>query len=532
MQIMSVSVHIYNTILCSTLLAYTLLLPMPAHASLICQEPLAYMLDTGLHPYLSHPDFSQQSEAVRQFYQLNQQQLAWFHQGQLSPQGRSLLGKVTDPAVTGLKESIQASGQSKNESRCQLSLYDTALTIGGLRHLQALQPGQQSPTDQLLLLSQHPQAEQQLNQLEPDFPAYVQLQQALQAYRQLASYPALSSPLPIPPKSLHPGDPYPAMNQLIYKLHSLGDVSIDPVYLLDNEIYANALIPAVKQFQDRHGLTPDGILGKKTFKALNIPLSERVTQIERSLLRWRELSLNTDQRMLVVNIPQYKLFAFEKTRGNYTQAMEMKVIVGKSKRKHQTPVMSGKMTYIVFSPYWNIPYKILRDELYPEIIADQDFLASKGYQIVPGFSAHAQVMTATEENIEKLLSGELKLRQVNGRKNALGSAKFMFPNQYAVYLHGTPAMSLFKRSKRDFSHGCVRLADPAALAEYVLEQDWSRERIDKLIHSGKRKVVSLSAPLPVYLMYATAAADASGKVYFAQDIYRLEQQQQLASVAN
>jgi len=494
------------------------------------------MLDTGLHPYLSNKNFSSQREAVRQFYQLNQQQLAWFYRGQLSPQGRSLLGKISDPAVTGLRENIQASSQSKNESRCQLSLYDTALTIGGLRHLQSLQPGQQSPTEQLLALSQHPQAAQQFNKLEPDFPAYVQLQQALKTYRQLVSYPALSASLPLPAKSLHPGDPYPAMNQLIYKLQLLGDLKTDFTYLLDSEIYANELIPAVKEFQGRHGLTTDGVLGKKTFSALNVPLPERVNQIERSLLRWRELPLNADQRMLVVNIPQYKLFAFERIQDTYTQTMEMKVVVGKSRRKHQTPVMSGEMTYIVFSPYWNIPYKILRDEIHPKIIANPDFLASKGYQIVPEFSAHTQVIAATEENIEKLLSGELKLRQINGEKNALGSAKFMFPNQHAVYLHGTPAKSLFRRSKRDFSHGCVRLADPAALAEYVLqpEQDWSRERIDKLINSGKRKVVGLSTPLPVYLMYATAAADASGKVYFAQDVYRLEQQleQQLASAVD
>ena len=297
-------------------------------------------------------------------------------------------------------------------------------------------------------------------------------------------------------------------------------------YMLIDDQYADELVPAVKRFQDRHGLNTDGVLGKKTFEALNTPMKERVHQIELSLLRWRELPPDPGERMLVVNIPHYKLFAFERTLDAYQQAMEMKVIVGKSRRKHQTPVMSGEMTYIVFAPYWNIPYKILRDELYPKILSDPDYLASNGYQLVREFSANAEVLPASKENIEKLLSGELKLRQVNGSKNALGSAKFMFPNQHAVYLHGTPAMSLFERDKRDFSHGCVRLANPAALAEYVLgqEQDWSQERIDELIDSGQRKVVSLSTPLPVYLMYATAAADAGGKVYFAPDIYRLDQQ--------
>lgn len=379
------------------------------------------------------------------------------------------------------------------------------------------------------------QTEQRMGSLEPDFPVYVHLQQALEIYRQLEADPALSIPQLVPAKSLRPGDLYPAMDQLIYKLYRLGDLQVDPAYLPNNENYADELVPAVKRFQARHGLNTDGILGEKTFAALNTPIKDRVQQIELSLLRWRELPQEPAERVLVVNIPHYKLFAFERTQDAYTQAMEMKVIVGKSRRKHQTPVMSGEMTYIVFAPYWNIPYKILRDEIYPKILSDPDFLTSKGYQVVQEFSANAQVLPASEENIEKLLSGELKLRQINGKKNALGSAKFMFPNQHAVYLHGTPAMSLFDRSKRDFSHGCVRLANPAGLAEYVLgeEPDWSQERIEELIRSGKRKVVGLSTPLPVYLMYATVAADAQGRAYFAPDIYRLDRQmeQELASAS-
>jgi murein L,D-transpeptidase YcbB/YkuD len=515
----------------SVLLALGLIFSMSVGALPICKESLTYMLDTGLHPYLTE-DFSAQRGLVRQFYEVNQQQLAWFRDNQLTPQGHSLLGKISGSSMNGLQESISAGKQGKKASRCQLSLYDTALTIGGLHHLQSLKAGQQQPVNQLLALSQHTRAEQQLSDLEPDFPIYSDLQQALEVYRQLANDPALSTPQPVPAKSLHPGTPYPAIDQIVYKLQRLGDLQIDPAYMLNNGSYADELVPAVKRFQARHGLKADGVLGKQTFLALNTPIEERVQQIELSLLRWRELPLDPGERMLVVNIPHYKLFAFERTQDAYTQAMEMKVIVGKSKRKHQTPVMSGEMTYIVFAPYWNIPYKILRDELYPKIVSDPDYLTSNDYQVVQEFSANTQVLPASEENIQKLLSGELKLRQLNGRKNALGSAKFMFPNQHAVYLHGTPAMSLFNRSKRDFSHGCVRLADPAGLAEYVLgqERDWSQERIDELIQSGKRKVVSLSTPLPVYLMYATATADSGGKVYFAQDIYHLDQklEQELA----
>lgn len=510
----------------SVSLAIGLIYSMSAQALLICKKPLAYMLDAGLHPYLSEKDFSDQRDLVRQFYELNQQHLAWFQQRQLTPQGRSLLGKISDASLQVLQENIWASTQNNTESRCRLSLYDTALTIGGLRYLQSMNTGHQHPANQLLALSQHAHAEQQLNDLEPDFPVYLYLQQALETYRQLATDPALSIPLSLPAKSLEPGDPYPAIDQLIYKLQRLGDLQSDPVDFLQQRIYADELVPAVKRFQHRHGLVADGVLGKKTFAAINTPLQERIRQIELSLLRWRELPAYSGERMLVVNIPQFKLFAFERTQEQdaYIQAMEMNVVVGKSRRKHQTPVLSGEMTYIVFAPYWNIPYKILRDEIYPQIHSDPDYLVSNGYQVVQEFSANARVLPASKENIEKLLTGELKLRQVNGSKNALGNAKFMFPNQHAVYLHGTQAMSLFKRSKRDFSHGCIRLPDPAALAEYVLgeEREWSAERIQEIIDSGERKVVSLTTPLPVHLMYATATADDKGKVYFAQDIYRLE----------
>ena len=511
-----------------------LVLCMPAKAMMVCEEPLAYMLDIGLHPYLADKDFSAQRALVRQFYQLNRQQLAWFRERQLTPQGRSLLNKISDLSGQQLQQNISTSNQGNNGSRCQLSLYDAAITIGGLRHIQSLAADKQQPANLLLALSQHTQAERELSALEPDFPVYARLRQALKTYRQLAADPALSMPLPVPDKSLQAGDPYPATEQLAYKLQRLGDLKIDAAHSLIDGQYTDELVSAVKGFQTRHGLSADGLLGKKTFEALNTPMQERVNQIELSLVRWRELPSDPGERMLVVNIPHYKLFAFERTPDAYQQAMEMKVIVGKSKRKHQTPVMSGDMTYIVFAPYWNIPYKILRDEIYPKIQNDPGYLATNGYQLVQEFSADAEVLPASAENIEKLIRGELKLRQINGEKNALGSAKFMFPNQHAVYLHGTPAKSLFQRSKRDFSHGCVRLADPAALAEYVLgrEQGWSGERIKDLIDSGRRKVVSLSTPLPVYLMYATAAADAGGKVYFAQDVYRFDQhkKQELASM--
>jgi murein L,D-transpeptidase YcbB/YkuD len=176
---------------------------------------------------------------------------------------------------------------------------------------------------------------------------------------------------------------------------------------------------------------------------------------------------------------------------------------------------------VVFGPYWNVPYSILRRELYPKIAWDPEFIPMNGYEIVSRFGPNATPLPITEENIERLLSGEVKLRQRPGRQNALGEVKFLFPNRHSVYLHGTPAKRLFNRDQRDFSHGCIRVQDPAALAEYVLKQEgWARDRVDRTIARGKWKQVNLSQPIDVYVLYGTAVADPNaGTVYFYNDIY-------------
>jgi len=195
--------------------------------------------------------------------------------------------------------------------------------------------------------------------------------------------------------------------------------------------------------------------------------------------------------------------------------------VGQAYPRFQTPVFEGAMSYIVFSPYWNVPWSITRRELMPQIEADPNYLTDNHFEIVASYLPDEAVLPATPDNLAKLTSGELFLRQRPGADNALGEAKFMFPNDHAVYLHGTPAKGLFYKDERAFSHGCIRLADPPQLAQHVLatESGWDRERIEAVIAAGRRSVVRLSRPLSVYVLYGTALADEDGSVRFMRDIY-------------
>jgi murein L,D-transpeptidase YcbB/YkuD len=373
-----------------------------------------------------------------------------------------------------------------------------------------------------LELASSPQPKRLLDRIEPSFQGYHALLDALQHYRKLANDPELSRPLTVLPRSLRPGETYPDLERLIYRLASLGDLATAESVPIKGNVYTDVLAEAVRRFQGRHGLTQDGIIGRNTFAQLNVPISERVEQIRMGLERWRWLPDELGHRPVIINVPEYKLYALEvDADGKYQQVLDMEVIVGESYPKHQTPLFRGSMSYIVFSPYWNVPYNILKRELYAKIKADPAYLAAHNYEIVSAFHRAAKVFPPEPENIARLLTGELKLRQSPGPNNALGTAKFMFPNNHAVYLHGTPAKRLFRKDKRDFSHGCIRIADPPRMAAHVLSQEsgWDRQRIDKLIAKGQWRQVGLSKPLEVYVLYGTAVADMDGTVRFFRDVY-------------
>jgi murein L,D-transpeptidase YcbB/YkuD len=247
-----------------------------------------------------------------------------------------------------------------------------------------------------------------------------------------------------------------------------------------------------------------------------------VRQIDLTLERWRWLP-PFQTPPIIVNIPQFRLFAFRTTEDRVTDILQMDVIVGKTYARTQTPVFESDMRYVVFRPYWDVPPSILRNEMLPKIRANPGYLAAQRLQIVNGQGDNSPVVPPSPAAIEGLAAGQYRLRQMPGEDNALGLVKFMFPNTYNVYLHSTPAHRLFQESVRAFSHGCIRVSDPLALAVHVMRDEpgeWTREKIDATMNGTSNSVrVNLQHPINVLILYGTALATEAGPILFFDDIY-------------
>jgi len=349
----------------------------------------------------------------------------------------------------------------------------------------------------------------------PDFPLYATLRDALARYHALAAQPFWSKPLPAPPGGkLSSGQAYDALPQLAQRLEALGDLpSGTPV----PKQYGGALLMAVQSFQKRHGLEPDGVIGMGTLAQLNTTPSARVQQIALTMERLRWTPLTEGPRVIVVNIPEFMLHAYEYVDGKLDIKLEMKVIVGKA-LDTRTPLFREDMRYIEFSPYWNVPPSIARSEVVPRLRRDPGYFTQQGFEFVSGNQA---ITALTPANLDAVMSGQMRIRQRPGPQNALGDIKFVFPNNQNIYLHHTPTPQLFQRDRRDFSHGCIRVEEPVALAKFVLQDmpDWTEDRIRQAMSKGKSNTVALKQPLPVVLAYGTAIARADGRVYFLPDIY-------------
>lgn len=349
------------------------------------------------------------------------------------------------------------------------------------------------------------------------------LEQAVERYRELAAGPDLR-----PPASRHlvrPGEAYPAADTLRSYLAALGDLAdtlTTPAAADADTVYDDDLVKGVMAFQSRHGLEPDGVIGPATMAALRVPLTQRVQQLEVALERWRQLPDTVPERAIVVNVPAFRLYAFERDAATGRPVLRMNVIVGQAEGGHATPVFSGVMREVVFQPYWDVPASIARAELLPRIRRDQGYMAREHLDVVRGGEQDAVIYAPTAANLSRVAAGSLRLRQRPGPWNSLGLVKFVFPNRYDVYLHGTPAQELFALARRDFSHGCIRVEDPAALATWVLEGqgDWDSTAVAAAMTTGaKSRHVQLARPVPVHVLYATAVVGDDGLVRFYPDIY-------------
>jgi len=374
-----------------------------------------------------------------------------------------------------------------------------------------------------------------LKNLPPQQAGYVKLRDAFTRYRAIASqggWPAVSS-----------GPPFQFGNQgervarLRARLRASGDFSTDtqaaalPIHTASTEqqvavpasdigdMFDEATEQAVKNFQRRHNLTPNGVVTAETLAALNISADLRAKQIARNLERWRRLPKDLGQRHIAVNVPNFTLEVVENDR----PVMDMKVVVGKMMADRSTPTFSAQMKYVVLNPYWNVPKTIAEKELFPLSRKKPGYFARNNFTVrrIPIGEKQVPDPNATDGSMMSVKTYQYSLRQEPGPKNALGRVKFMFPNDHSVYLHDTPSKDLFNRTVRAFSHGCIRIEKPVELAEYVLRGSpkGTPEAILATLKRRKEQTVWLPEPVPVHIQYWTAWVDDDGELQFRNDLY-------------
>ncbi len=356
-------------------------------------------------------------------------------------------------------------------------------------------------------------------------PDYRALIHALARYRALAAdttipeFPAVAM-LPV-----RPGDSLPTIELLRARLAALGDLdSSAAVSPGDSSTrYAGAIVEGVRRFQRRHGLADDGIIGPETVAQLQTPLAARAAQIESALARIRREPAVPRGPYVVVNVPAFRLLAFDGADDDTGPALDMKVIVGKA-GTNETPSMHEELRYLDFWPYWDVPRSILMKEILPVLSRDSAYLQRQDMELVavPGDSAVGD--TVSPDVLDALRAGALRLRQRRGPTNALGRVKFVIPNDSNIYLHDTPDKSLFGRERRDLSHGCIRVENARALAIWALRgrAAWTSDSVDTALAGPEFRRVALPRPIPVIIEYVTVMANHAGTVWFAPDIYRRE----------
>lgn len=393
------------------------------------------------------------------------------------------------------------------------------------------------------------QVQETLEGLLPEYPMYAMLRISLKEYREIAAKGGWQ-PVAYGDK-FKKGARGQRVLALSKRLKVTGELDSS---IPGSEVFDDSLDQAVRKYQQRNGLYVDGVVGKSTIEALNVPVEERISQIELTMERWRLLPQYLGNRYILVNIANYHLYGVE----NNNDTINMRIVVGKP--QWNTPMFSEEMTHLIINPYWNIPPSIFKDDIAPKIMEDSEYLSKQNMYAV-GLEAPEKIVVeeaevvevvenveatevtdgdntgekelseveiqnkkAQEEYISKVLSGKYRLRQNPGPGNALGRIKFLFPNKHSVYLHDTPNRGFFKKAQRNFSHGCIRVEKPLELAEFVLSSNpsWTQNTIQSSINKMKTKTVHLDESITVYILYFTTWVDNEGTVNFHKDIYGLD----------
>jgi murein L,D-transpeptidase YcbB/YkuD len=508
---------------------------------------LQQMLDADRHRDPVGGNSTRQPDALRALYTRRDFAPIWQRWGKPTAQARRLVQVLRESGAYGLRPSDYDADSIDAQMRELLAGHDAPVTrragfdlrlsAAALKLARHLHYGRVDPRacgfelyktrsdlDETALIdrlasSRNPVAE--LAAIEPPFNHYRLLKTALAKYRQLAS---AGTPTDLPGfsgRSIKPGERYAGAGSLRRLLVALGDLAADAAADSTADNLDEGLVSALRKFQERNALVPDGTLGPRTLAELTVPIAQRVRQIELTLERWRWLR-PFETPPIVVNLPAFRLYAFRTTDDRESDMLKMDVIVGQSYPETQTPVFMAELKYVVFRPYWDVPDTIVQREMLPAFRSDPGFFEKNHLELVSGRDDDSPTVPTTSANVDALASGALRLRQRPGRDNALGAIKFVLPNYHSVYLHSTPARNLFRESRRAFSHGCIRVSDPVGLAEHVLRNsagNWTAERIDAAMKGDPNQRVNLSKPIQVLLLYGTAMATESGQVLFFDDLY-------------
>ena len=502
---------------------------------------LQRMIARGRNSAMHWERFSDVQTDARTLYQRNGWGPLWISGGRPTPPARALLGFLSTAGDAGLEpedydatqlNALATTLERGGADQEQALRFDVALTIGALRFVSALARGRIDPAAahatfsvkresldltaivDRLRSSLHP--EPLLQALEPPWAHYQLLKRALARYRRLAGDSTLLR-LPRPPRGgAREGGVYQGAGALRRLLLAFDDLSPNrnPIQSADT-VLTSDLVDGIRRFQIRRGFRADGVMGDSTWSRLTRPFGQQIRQMVLTLERWRWLPRTFTTPPILINIPAFRLHFFTAETDAENTVLSMNVVVGEA-YQNDTPVFAEEMTYVMFRPYWEVPASIMRREIRPKALRDSTFLTQNHYQLV----RDSAVVEVTPENVSAI-GGAVRVRQLPGPWNSLGGVKFILPNNLNIYLHDTPARNLFNQARREFSDGCIRVADAALLAELALRDQpaWTSEQIREAMAGSTPTRVDLRRKIPVLVVYGTAAARENGQVFFYQDIY-------------
>lgn len=460
-------------------------------------------------------------ELVQKFYQRRHFQPAWSHKRKPNRASWKLVHFIRNAEQEGLNPRnfhLAAIEAARNVVDMELLLTDAYFLLN--IHLAGIQENphknrfvwrrvKENHRNLILLLEEGlatRKFDKHLEKIVPKESGYQRLKQALARYRIVANQGGWPWIPEGPP--LHIGDQGKRVKLLHERLQATSDIK-NPSLVFDEKTDA-----AVRNFQRRHGLVVDGLVGGATLRALNVSVHERIDQLKINLQRRRWLPDPIGNRYIVVNIPDFRLTFMEQDR----PILGMNVIVGQAERTWQTPLVMSSITHMILNPQWNVPPNIFKKELIEKIRKNPDYLSKHNMKVVKA----KKVIDPGTIDWSTIKGNEgIRIVQRSGHGNALGKMKFMFPNPYDIYMHDTPSKSLFNRHRRTFSHGCIRVAEPLDLAEEIFKNSkWSRKKITSEIASEERQTIILPEPVNVYVQYWTAWVEADGDVNFRNDVYK------------